>query len=727
MSGRWTRKNLEALRIPRTVEDALARSTEHLDEKALDVLEYAAVIGERFDFELLRGITDLSEADLLDVLRALIDAKLIIEEAGDRFRFRHALIRESIYGKLLARERRRLHQSVAEALEASRDEIPAHRFGELAYHFYASGQWERAQHYATAAGDEAQALYAPHAAAEHFTSAIEACNHLGRPAQGHLLRKRGHAYETLGDFESARADYARALELADSRDDRREQWNLLIDLGRSWEGLDYEQSGIWFKRAIALAREIDEPAILASSLNRLGTWYVNIERVEAARASHEEALEIFEKLGDERGIAETVDYLGTVADIAGDLVEMRSRYSQAATILERLGDLHRLASNLASMTILSGSYIFEIVATPPDVSPAQTYDWCNRGLQLARDAGWRAGETYALMNLAGLHIGRADYSEAFATIQGALAVAREIDHQEWLASSTAVLGYLYNQILAMDHALNCLDEATELARATGSKHHLHASAGLLAEALVEIGEFDRASHELEAFSEDLPMQTVGQRRLWAARARWELAAGSANRSLEIVDRLFETGHNVTGPQSIPFLAWRRGQVLLALDRAAEAETAFREAQSRALDLGHSGLLWRIDLELATSLQAQGRVDEIEHEVSSAREIVERIAPGIQDESLRRAFIEGFTERAASFDLEEHEGTTALDVLTRREREVATLVAQGLSNQQIAAELFIGERTVETHVGNILSKLDFRSRTQVAAWMRDVEQPSSGGE
>jgi non-specific serine/threonine protein kinase len=63
--------------------------------------------------------------------------------------------------------------------------------------------------------------------------------------------------------------------------------------------------------------------------------------------------------------------------------------------------------------------------------------------------------------------------------------------------------------------------------------------------------------------------------------------------------------------------------------------------------------------------------------------------------------------------------TAADLLTAREREVAALVAQGLTNRQIAAKLVVTERTAETHVQNILNKLGFTSRAQVAAWA--VEQ------
>jgi DNA-binding NarL/FixJ family response regulator len=54
-------------------------------------------------------------------------------------------------------------------------------------------------------------------------------------------------------------------------------------------------------------------------------------------------------------------------------------------------------------------------------------------------------------------------------------------------------------------------------------------------------------------------------------------------------------------------------------------------------------------------------------------------------------------------------------LTSREREVAVQIAEGKSNQAIAAELFVGLKTVEAHVTRILSKLGFTSRAQIAAW------------
>jgi DNA-binding NarL/FixJ family response regulator len=57
-------------------------------------------------------------------------------------------------------------------------------------------------------------------------------------------------------------------------------------------------------------------------------------------------------------------------------------------------------------------------------------------------------------------------------------------------------------------------------------------------------------------------------------------------------------------------------------------------------------------------------------------------------------------------------------LTRREAEVAQLVASGLTNREIAARLYLSVRTVEVHIGRILTKLGFHTRTQLTAWAHE---------
>jgi DNA-binding CsgD family transcriptional regulator len=71
------------------------------------------------------------------------------------------------------------------------------------------------------------------------------------------------------------------------------------------------------------------------------------------------------------------------------------------------------------------------------------------------------------------------------------------------------------------------------------------------------------------------------------------------------------------------------------------------------------------------------------------------------------------------------GDSQLPALTKREREVAELISQGLSNKEIATRLFISPRTAEVHVENILAKLSFKSRAQVAAWVAERRANAAG--
>lgn len=136
--------------------------------------------------------------------------------------------------------------------------------------------WEKALEYGRRAGEQAQALYAPQAAIEQLTRALQAAQHCSLPPSARLYRARGLSYETLGAFESARADHEIALRMTHLAEDRHGEWQSLMDIGFLWAGRDYAQAGAYFQRALALARTVNDPAALAHSLNRLGSCWALI-------------------------------------------------------------------------------------------------------------------------------------------------------------------------------------------------------------------------------------------------------------------------------------------------------------------------------------------------------------------------------------------------------------------------------------------------------------------
>src|SRR5262249_27579857 len=198
-NGRWQRKELRELQLPCSVQDAVQQRTDQLSESARRVLILAAVAGRRFDFALLQALTQHDEDHLLQLFKELIAAQLVVEESADQFAFRHALTRQAVYADLLVRERKALHHKLAETIERLYAATLEAHLADLAYHFSEAGLWEEALEYAQRAGERAQRLYAPRAAIEQFTRALDAAQHASIIPPATIYRLRGRAYETLGD------------------------------------------------------------------------------------------------------------------------------------------------------------------------------------------------------------------------------------------------------------------------------------------------------------------------------------------------------------------------------------------------------------------------------------------------------------------------------------------------------------------------------------------------
>ncbi len=188
-------------------------------------------------------------------------------------------------------------------------------------------------------------------------------------------------------------------------------------------------------------------------------------------------------------------------------------------------------------------------------------------------------------------------------------------------------------------------------------------------------------------------------------------------ALQITDRLIASTLNLSRERAVPRIWKLRGEALAALHQTAEAEATLQAARETASARGAIPLLWRIHVALGKLYQAQKRYDDAENAFSVARVIIEKVAGNVPEEPLRDNFVRQanalipapapLTPRRAA--------KAAFGGLTARECEVAALIARGRSNREIASDLVLSERTVEHHVGNILSKLGLNSRAQVAIW------------
>ncbi len=282
-------------------------------------------------------------------------------------------------------------------------------------------------------------------------------------------------------------------------------------------------------------------------------------------------------------------------------------------------------------------------------------------------------------------------------------------------------------MLAADAAVETLETALPLAQALGSALWISLISAELALTQLLRGDLPRAEAVLSAEMRRNTKPPTGIGR-WVALAWGELALAQGRHEVALLQAqhiLDSAPGQGTGPplqsaQPIPALLKLKGEALMALGRMDEAAEALAGAERGALERSARPLAWQVYRALGRLHRACKREAEAERAFATAREVITQVADTIANEHLRAGFI-----NAALGSLPRERPLTPLRAakqsfggLTAREREVAALIGQGKSNRAIAAALVLSERTVASHVGNILGKLDLTSRAQIAVWARD---------
>ncbi|MCG7597303.1 LuxR C-terminal-related transcriptional regulator [Mycobacterium sp. PSTR-4-N] len=159
-------------------------------------------------------------------------------------------------------------------------------------------------------------------------------------------------------------------------------------------------------------------------------------------------------------------------------------------------------------------------------------------------------------------------------------------------------------------------------------------------------------------------------------------------------------------------------LILTLEALAWSLAASGEGERAATILGGTEVAWK-SISATEKLMHGWRVRHLLAEPSD-------LGDGAFDDARRRGSdlsLDDVVVYALDERPDDATTTTAshtLDQLTRREREVAGLVAEGLSNKEIAAKLVVSLRTAEGHVERILTKLGFRTRAQIASWFTEAQ-------
>jgi DNA-binding SARP family transcriptional activator/tetratricopeptide (TPR) repeat protein len=204
--------------IPRTISEVIRQRCARLKTTTRQIMEIAAVTGECFGVDLLLEVSQLPEEQVIDALEESFRTRLVQEMPGivGAYSFTNPFSREVVYSTLSGARRAYLHRRVGEALEHSqRSRLPA-ASAELAHHFDAAGETQKAIRYSIVAGDHATQCLAYEGAAHHYERGLALARGDSDDQQwrSSVLMRLATAHRKSGNVAAARDAYLEATKLA---------------------------------------------------------------------------------------------------------------------------------------------------------------------------------------------------------------------------------------------------------------------------------------------------------------------------------------------------------------------------------------------------------------------------------------------------------------------------------------------------------------------------------
>ncbi len=733
--------------LPHELVEVLVARIEGLSPTTQRVLRIASVAGRWVSHRGLSAVSGLSDDDLEQALREAVAHHVLVPAdaepgtlgADDGYQFRHALLREAIYHELLPGERSRLHAAYAQLLAIPGGTGPrgvAHtgRAAELAHHAMAGHDLRLALAASVQAAEEADDREAPAEVLLHAERALELWRAVpdAEVAAGvhevAVTRWAAWAASITGAPDRGIALARRALELAEQRGDRA----LTARIGQRYamrlmDLAGYEQEALSVARR-ALSLIADEPpstevawahAALARVLYRIDRFAESVSEAEATLA-------VARQLPGHQGTGATADALVTLAvcaEYGGDPERARQLLAEAKP----------LARQSNTLTVELRAYYSFGISLLDEGRLAEASAEFAAGEERAAATG-TTWSTYGL-NLRVAHViarfmrGEWDAAEAAAEIAGESVSAVVATR---LAAAGLLTAVGRGRFAAVERRLTELRESTQVddqvillmgqagveaalwqgQPAEAARRAREAIAGLNIGAYADLaphlgriilGALGAAAHvEMAAAG----LQTLEEATA-AAREMVGIAEQAAERGLPRAGTL--------GPEGTAWLRRARAELtrLTGPDPAAwrEVADAFGYESGGTCTLVGYRQAYALMRQAEAVLTSGGAHALVEPDLRAAFATATALGAVPLAGALRElASRAGVRLEQAAADAAPAEP----DPLTPRERSVLALVAEGRTNRQVGAALFISEKTVSVHLSRVMAKLGASSRTEAVS-------------
>ncbi len=700
--------------MPASVRDAIGVRLQRLGPACAPVLAAASVAGPAFAVGLVAAITDrpvewcLSACD--EALRAGV---LVAGPTIGEFRFAQALVRDAIEAGVGGVERARLHRRAAEALEGTHSGQHDEVLFDVARHWAVGAATSTAADRAVAtrwaerAGRRAMLLHAYEEGARLFGVALQlGTASVDDVARCELLLRLAEAQSVTSDAPEALRTCREAAELAVQigRPDLAGRATLVVEPVFDPE-IDLAIGSLCELANAALGAE--QPGLRARVLARYAHVRDHFVDLEEARSASAEAMALAELSSEP-------------AALEGALIGAHIVQSGPADLESRDGFADRMwalgvASGRPSCRLAASEWRFDAASERGDLGAAaqQVEEVTRWGAEIGGPISrWRVLRCRAMLAQA-----RARFDEAYRLGDEALATMAPVGYAPAFMLWSGLVSNLCHHT-GITPGLVAASGITD-ADAGQQDWPLVGIIPTLAPVwiLARIGRQReaRAIYRRLGPASDWRALPHGALFTWAMGIKVGIALGAdedvathrsvlgAHRGHHIVNGRYAMAY--FGPAEL-WLGVAAAHLGLFDDAVADLEEAVKACAANGADGFHA----EAQYELATALVRRGGSGDRQRARTVLREVTPRLT------ALGMAPL-----RVQAEELWTQLDTDASTVLTRREHQVAELVAAGLTNREIASRLFLSERTAQNHVQHILDKLRLPNRSQIAVWVMQMSR------
>ena len=440
-------QSLTQLRVPPTLTGILQARLDRLPAAENEVLERAAVIGRTFwdaaveamrGSELARAVTGGGD-EVRSALSALRHKELVFSHqpsafaSAQEFIFKHAILREVTYERVLKAKRKLYHRLAADWLIQQSGERIGEYLGLIAQHYELSGDTVRAVEFLELAADQSMRLSAFRealSASERALGILAASADKNPAMRARLLLNIGAAHLWLTDHATAMARFEECIALARTISDRELESKALARLGRiGLEQGKFEQATGYLQDSLKIARDLDDFDVQAYALAHLAYISHYQGKYSEAESYGVESYEFARKSGDAIAQAFSLNLLAMVGVNKNDFDQSRQYHLQAIEICKQSGDRYGLARAYSNLS--------EVIRIQKRYAEAKPYTL--EGITLTRELGNRYAVPIMLINLVYSQVGLGEIQEAYASLREALQMNMEYDSISWVVFS--LVGY----------------------------------------------------------------------------------------------------------------------------------------------------------------------------------------------------------------------------------------------------------------------------------------------